>query len=99
MERKVVFANGENHWFLGIGKIEFEISHTGCNSVCIQIKGWNGCVDCDKKYKKKPDIIVTFDSPEYGTIEVKDITKEIRNFKYGYLEIAPLIKTLKEGKI
>ena len=94
MNKKATHANNENHLFLGIEKLEFEISDTGFNSVCLQIKGWN----YSNKKKKKPDVVITFDSAEGNTIEIRDKTRPVRDYKYGYDTIVSLITAIKRGK-
>lgn len=94
MKTKTIFANGENHLFLAIKKLEFESFDTGFNSVCLQVKGWN----FDNENEEKPNVIITFDSPENEIMKIKDVTKQVRN-SCGYLEIVPLIKAIKKGEI
>lgn len=94
MRKEARFADNENHLFLAIKKLEFEILYTGFNSYCLQIRGWN----LGNENKKKPDVIVAFDSPENRDIEINDITKRVKS-PHGYLEIVPLIEAIKKGKI
>lgn len=90
MNKKATHANNENHLFLGIEKLEFEISDTGWNSVCLQVKGWN----LGNKKKKKPDVVITFDSPEYGKMEISDKTKPEKE-----IHLVSLIRAIKKGNI
>ena len=71
MKRKTIFANGENYLFLAIKKLEFEIFDTGFNSTCLQVKGWN----FDNENEGKPNVIITFDSPENKNLKINDVMR------------------------
>lgn len=69
--REAHYAENENHAFLSVERLEFEIV-SGCNgSVALIIKGWNA----DNKKQSKPNITVTFGSQELGDFHLLDITE------------------------
>jgi len=69
MKKSKLACIEDSQLFIGVRKLEFEMSSTPFNSICLRIKAWN----CNNE-SKDHNLLIVFDSAEYGHIEMKDVT-------------------------